>query len=242
MKQPQQQSRKTDGSTLTGKEYYLWGYNAVLAFGWLYVSVSILAGVCTEGLLYLSHAFERVGNLVVLLQCLVILDILHILLRAVPLSPVPIWVRVYCKVIGRNHLLLGALIWIPQAQEHWAVGVMLLLWALLDVIRYSFYLLKVLGRAPTWLRTMRYCAFIPQYPISLIFEVMVWWVMFRYMIASDLHAIWIRIPNTEVSIKVFDHFLFAFVNILWAIFVFPYNYYGMWMLAQYKLYGKGKYK
>jgi len=72
---------------------------------------------------------------------------------------------------GRANVLYAVILAIPEIKGGVPAGMMLVAWALSEVIRYPWYVAQLTGTCPFWLTWMRYTMFIPLYPIGVIGEI-----------------------------------------------------------------------
>merc|ERR1719245_2292662 len=72
--------------------------------------------------------------------------------------------------IASRILLVEAFVLVPEAQDTiWLYGI-LVAWGITEVVRYSFYALKLLGREIPLLTWLRYTLFLVLYPLGVLSE------------------------------------------------------------------------
>lgn len=145
---------------------YLLLYNAVCGAGWLICvvrSVCLLGGGASAG-----DVYAEIGQVLMISQTAMLLEILHSLLGLVP-SPV---VTVAIQVCSRIFIVWGHLYWVPECQRHWSLFLMVISWGVTEVVRYLFYFCSLLGTVPYPLFYLRYSLFMVLYPTGITGEVL----------------------------------------------------------------------
>lgn len=202
---------------------YMLCYNMVFIMGWTLVACKLFYLFSVHGFTHGSSlAFRDAGLIVVYMQWLVWMDIVHIIIGVVPPSTINPLLLVHCKVLRRFHILIIALAFVSEVQNHWAVALLFVQWGLLDLIRYPFYVLNMLNRCPSFLKWLRYSEFIVLYPLSFVSEMYLWWLMLPYIYEKQLHS-WAGLRNL---FPILSHYYFycLLLYLLWRLISFPYNY------------------
>jgi very-long-chain (3R)-3-hydroxyacyl-CoA dehydratase len=141
---------------------YLLAYNAAQTAAWSFVLYHVVTTMLVQQGAA-PTAFARMGYVVWLAQNAAALEIVHAIVRLVP-SPVG---TTAMQVFSRL-LLVNVVYFLPVAQQHWISQVMFGAWALVEVVRYSYYATQLLGApipaAFTWLR---YSIFLFDYPLGV---------------------------------------------------------------------------
>jgi hypothetical protein len=201
---------------------YLAFYNFVQFAGWTIVTLLILFYYG------LNNAWHELRLLIWFLQAWVFLDVFHILLGLVRTrSDVSIPLTIHCKVTRRMQLLicLELVCGDPHAfsfssspldppvelcpRQH-LIALMLLSWSMLDMIRFSFYFTHVLRIVPHWLMILRYCEFIVSYPLGMVAE----------------FAVWFMIISASPYSRFYSYIVMLYL--CWRMYKFPTNYGKMW--------------
>eukprot|EP00850_Spirogloea_muscicola_P006699 SM000032S12083 [mRNA] locus=s32:451908:454230:+ [translate_table: standard] len=143
------------------KDAYLAAYNAAQALGWGAALTLVLGAVVRTG--GWRSGYSAAGQLVSICQLAAVLEVVHAATGLVRSSAQ----TAFLQWFGRTHVLLAVIASVPEVQQLQSVTVMLLAWALSEVIRYPQYCLNILGSCPGWLTWLRYSAFIPLYPLGL---------------------------------------------------------------------------
>ncbi|CUG90501.1 tyrosine phosphatase, putative [Bodo saltans] len=145
---------------------YLVLYNLVNAIGWayvLYLSVtSFLEGKSP------AAAWKAIQLPLLVTQSLAGLEILHSFLRLVP-SPI---MSTFMQVFSRYAVMWGYTYVFAEAQAHWSLYLMVTSWSLVEVPRYLFYAVNLLGSVPFPLFWLRYTLFAILYPTGISGEIL----------------------------------------------------------------------
>lgn len=209
----------------TAVAVYLVTYNAVQAVGWA-------ASLC----LLLQSAYNNQGSwdpralytsshsLICFMQGMAFLEIIHAalgLVRSGVLSNILQWA-------GRSHCLFCV---VQQTPEVWGspfAPLLLLSWALSEVIRYPWYAASTLSACPRWLTWLRYTAFLPLYPVGAVSEMTLMYAALPSIGDRKLYTI--SMPNPYNF--AFDYKLF--VQVLLAVYLVPFFFLYFTMLKQRK--------
>jgi very-long-chain (3R)-3-hydroxyacyl-CoA dehydratase len=140
---------------------YLLAYNAVQTVAWSFVLYHVVTTMLVQQGTA-SAAFARMGYVVWVAQNAAILEVVHAILRLVP-SPV----FTTALQVASRVCLVNVVYFLAVAQQHWVSQLMFGAWSLVEVVRYSYYVLQLLGApipfAVTWLR---YSIFLFDYPLG----------------------------------------------------------------------------
>jgi len=198
---------------------YLFLYNLIHTIGWACVFI-ICIFTLREGLDSLASIFTKTQTLISFLQVLVFVDIVNDTLEFVPPPDMNVLVRLHCKVLRRGLIYFGALYFIPEIQNHIASGIMIFIWALLDLIRYPFYALNTFKICPEFLIQIRYSEFIVLYPLGFVSEIWVWCLMIPYIQSKQLHH-W-TLPGVPWISFNFHYFVICYL--IFRFCSFPINF------------------
>lgn len=142
-------------------------YNAVSAFGWLYLLYQ-LAQVYFASEPYQQNCHklaQHTSEYLCLLQAAALLEVVHAALgwvRSSVLSTVmQVASRLFVSWVAVREGGVGA---------HWAYGTMAVSWALSDSTRYLYYLSQLLGCRACLLKFARYTLFLVLYPVGTLSE------------------------------------------------------------------------
>ena len=143
-------------------KYYLAAYNLTAFIFWLaYLVVFAASGFSLNatGLILLNIA-----------QGLAILEIVHAIVKWVK-SPV---MSTAAQVFSRILVLVLIDFFYNQGTlpsiTHTGIIVVSIAWGITELVRYSFYLLSLFDKQPSWLLWMRYTFFILLYPLGVTGE------------------------------------------------------------------------
>lgn len=222
---------------------YLLAYNAALIFGWGYVLFLSGTTFASKGA---SAVYEAVEQPLLVAQTAAVLEVLHAML-GIARSPVMVTAM---QVSSRLMVVWGVLYIAPPSRVaslpvfsadgvEYGIGVpsLMFAWGVTEVIRYSFYFFKLLGRVPYAITWMRYTFFIVLYPIGVASELFCAYSGFDHIVKTG--ALSYPMPN-EYNIAI--HFPSVMI-MFFAGYVpgFPMLY--TYMLNQRKsVVGKGKKK
>ncbi|KAI0405945.1 PTPLA-domain-containing protein [Xylaria palmicola] len=153
---------------------YLLLYNLVSLAAWTHLTARALrtaATATTGGTVAAEHLVPHITAL----QTAALVEVAHAALGLVRVSPA----TTALQVGGRNLVVwtvarrFPALLLVAGARGRAAFLGCLLAWGCSDVLRYAFFAAAAAsrsGRAPGWLKWLRYTAFIPLYPIGFLSE------------------------------------------------------------------------
>merc|ERR1711959_723155 len=141
------------------------------------------------------------------------------------------WMTVAIQVASRV-LLVEAIAYVPEAQSNVFIYGLLLCWGVTEMVRYSFYALKLLGREVPLLTWLRYTLFLVLYPAGVTSE-----LFCVYGVVMNLPwDAWKWVPETPLfEAKIWALALYYFVYVPFFPMLFGH------MLAQRKkILGGGK--
>lgn len=153
---------------------YLVVYNLGCMAGWAY-ALFLAAGSLARTGGDLTAVWSDASAPAQIAQWAMLLEIVHALTGAVRSPVFTVFLQVMSRIVA-----LGVALVAPEVQSHWACGLMLISWALVEVPRYAFYLNALLspkGSEGTlypvfWLR---YSLFSVLYPTGITGECMTMW-------------------------------------------------------------------
>lgn len=141
---------------------YLLAYNAAQFAAWSFCLWAVVKAMLIDGE-SASESFSRMGYAIWLAQNAAVLEVVHAAVRLVPSPVVTTAIQVASRV-----LLVNVVYYLPIAQAHWISQLMFGAWALVEVVRYSYYALPLasvpIPAAFTWLR---YSVFLFDYPLGV---------------------------------------------------------------------------
>eukprot|EP00742_Colponemidia_sp_Colp-10_P001007 GILJ01001089.1.p1 GENE.GILJ01001089.1~~GILJ01001089.1.p1 ORF type:complete len:219 (+),score=14.38 GILJ01001089.1:35-691(+) len=144
---------------------YLLLYNSAQFLGWSFILYKILEHYAAGH----EHTtlYEKIRLPLTVSQTAALLEIVHPILGLVK-SPV---VTTAIQVFSRILVLWGAFEAVPESRHSVFVLPTVFAWSLVEIIRYSFYALNLLGSVPGPLKWLRYTAFILLYPLGISGEI-----------------------------------------------------------------------
>lgn len=187
LKEEMKQTRKIMNVLDKVRKAYLMAYNGIQWCSFFLIVTALLKCLMkTDGI---STAYELTSTMLQFAHALMLLEILHAAFGLVRGGIVPTFLQVF----GRSVILFGVVGATEEIQEHPVVFVLFLVWSLIEIVRYPFYLLSIIGlewNALTWLR---YTSWIPLYPIGFTCEATVIWLSIPYFEASGDYSY--ELPN-----------------------------------------------
>jgi len=209
---------------------YLFLYNIFQLVGWSYVAY-IGANLAKEAgsvdALVKSSPWEAVSVPLRLFQDLACMEVVHSMVGMTSTH----WMTVAIQVASRV-LLVEAIAYVPEAQSNVFIYGLLLCWGVTEMVRYSFYALKLLGREVPLLTWLRYTLFLVLYPAGVTSE-----LFCVYGVVMNLPwDAWKWVPETPLfEAKIWALALYYFVYVPFFPMLFGH------MLAQRKkILGGGK--
>ena len=116
-----------------------------------------------------SEMSEYCRLMVYIFQLLAILEVVHAVTGLVRANPMTTIVQVF----GRLQVLLIHHYITPSARESFGNLPMVLAWSSVEIVRYLYLGLNVVGLAPYWLLWLRYSLFYVLYPVGVYGEMKV---------------------------------------------------------------------
>ncbi|ETV73476.1 hypothetical protein H257_11605 [Aphanomyces astaci] len=160
--------RQQQHSILMIKTAYLAGYNVVSAVGWAYILWHLCSLLYDDADVVLSSAklWSRIAIPLEYLQTMALLEVVHALVGVVR-SPVG---SALMQVSSRLFVLWVVLVLCPSSRYHWGFLLTIGSWSMVEVPRYAFYALSVIGWVPDWLFFLRYHLYLILYITGLVGE------------------------------------------------------------------------
>lgn len=202
------------------KKTYLIVYNVLLLLGWLAIFVRTFSVILDTELngknnwhQFFLNVYLKVEIFLKLSQTAAVLEIFHCLVKIVPSSPTLTGFQVFSRLF----ILWFVTDLIPLTQEAPGVILYLVCWTVTEIIRYSYYALNIIGRAPYILTWCRYTFFFVLYPVGVLGELIT--------IYSALGVVWetrmlsIALPNV-INFS-FSYYVFLLFVMFCYIPIFP---------------------
>lgn len=167
---------------------YLLTYNGIQLGGWIVVVAWLISGVWQSGG-ELAMAASGAYPLVQFLVNLQGLELVHVVLGLTKGS----LGATFVQTLGRFVVSYCIYRTVPEVQAL-SIGYFIFIsWALIELVRYPFYGLSLLGICPGWLSFLRYHAFIPLYPTGMVSEWVAYRVALPYLKQRDIYSV--HMPN-----------------------------------------------
>ncbi|KAF0704434.1 hypothetical protein AaE_014935 [Aphanomyces astaci] len=174
-------------TTVMIKTAYLAGYNVVSAVGWAYILWHLCSLLYDDADVVLSSAklWSRIAIPLKYLQTMAMLEVVHALVGVVrsPVGSTLMQGKGVCTVVvvlsSRLFVLWVVLVLCPSSRYHWGFLLTIGSWSMVEVPRYAFYALSVIGWAsslhmlynvPDWLFFLRYHLYLILYITGLVGE------------------------------------------------------------------------
>jgi len=208
---------------------YLVLYNFAQTIGWSFILYKLVHHYLTNQ--PQDKLWQEVGPAVTLFQSAAILEIIHSITGLVRTPAATTFIQVFSRVA-----LVVICAFVPDAQRHWIVSLMLFSWSITEVIRYSFYALSQLDSVPYPLGWLRYTLFIILYPSGVAGEIGTILASLDHVKKTDLFSI--LMPNAHNFAFSFYYALLAALPVYAVGLPYLYSY----MLGQRKrfIYGDKK--
>uniref|UniRef100_A0A0D3EJM6 Very-long-chain (3R)-3-hydroxyacyl-CoA dehydratase n=1 Tax=Oryza barthii TaxID=65489 RepID=A0A0D3EJM6_9ORYZ len=186
------------------RRLYLSVYNWIVFIRWVQVSWSMILALLEKRY---EAVYAAVEQHLLFAQTAAIMEILHSIVGLVR-SPVS---STLPQITGRLFMIWGILRSFPEIHTHIFVTSLLISWCITEVTRYSFYGMKEsFGFTPSWLLWLRYSTFIVCFPVGMVSEVGLVYIVVPFMKASEKYCL--RMPNKwNFSIKYFYASVFFMV-------------------------------
>ncbi|OWF54104.1 very-long-chain (3R)-3-hydroxyacyl-CoA dehydratase-like [Mizuhopecten yessoensis] len=189
------------------KTCYLFVYNLVQYVGFTYIFAALTYHIFKDMNFAFTNTLEISGTQMLFVQTAAVLEIVHPLLGWVKSSPVP----AFMQVMGRNFLLFIVLGQEPRLHDKSIVFILFMVWSAIEVVRYPFYMLSVLGKKNTFITWCRYTAWIPLYPLGFISEALIILMAIPYYEDSERFSVFL--PNSYNFSFYFPWFLKLYLGI-----------------------------
>lgn len=178
---------------------YLFLYNMVQWGGW---------GMILLDLIQNQGVSEYGASLVNIFQLIALLEVVHAATRMVRASPSTTLIQVF----GRLQVL-AVRFYVFEAEKSSGNLPMMLAWALVEIVRYLYLGLNVVGFAPFPLLWLRYSLFYVLYPLGVYGEMK---VLYDALPGLDRTSLWSKtLPNDA-------NFSFSFANYIRVFLVVAY--------------------
>ncbi|XP_028157771.1 very-long-chain (3R)-3-hydroxyacyl-CoA dehydratase-like [Ostrinia furnacalis] len=164
---------------------YLTLYNFFQFLGYSYVILVILFKFVTQG----HVLYENVGPIIKVLQLLQFLEVLNPLIgltRGIPFVP-------FLQIFGRAVVLFWNVDIEPRIQAKPVVIYLIIIWSLVETVRYPFYLTQIYGKDVNMITWLRYTLWIPLYPAGFLCEYLIIYSNIPYF--EETNKLSVTMPN-----------------------------------------------
>lgn len=148
------------------KKVYLILYNLFQFVGFMFILIVIGIRYYRDGEESMSGTYETVGNAFKFVQLLQFMEVMHPLFgytRGSAMVP-------FMQVSGRAFILFAMIDSEPRMMTKPVVFYLFIIWALIEIVRYPYYLSQLLKTEISILTWLRYTMWIPLYPLGCLCE------------------------------------------------------------------------
>ncbi|XP_067886358.1 very-long-chain (3R)-3-hydroxyacyl-CoA dehydratase 4 [Heterodontus francisci] len=167
MPENQESTKKAPRSRYGLKILYLFTYNLIQFCGHSWISSNITARFLTFGEDSLVDTYHSIGGVMCFSQLVSILELIHILTGIEKSAFLPR----FLQVTERNVILFVVITSQEEMQSKHVVWLLFSLWSTLDVIKYPYHMLSVIGSDLQILSWIHHCLWVPLSPLTLLTEV-----------------------------------------------------------------------
>lgn len=190
------------------KTTYLFTYNFLQFMGFMYIVTVLSYNFFKLGLVAKQKAFESVGYQIMFCQAAAVLEVIHPLLGLVKTGIVP----PLMQVGGRNLILFMLILQDVRLQIAPVVWYLLMTWSTIEIIRYPFYMFSSIGMDVKMVTWLRYTAWIPLYPLGILFEGTI--VIMSIPLFEESGVFSLQLPNSANFAFYFPWFLHVYLLLL----------------------------
>ncbi|KAH3831120.1 hypothetical protein DPMN_104382 [Dreissena polymorpha] len=196
------------GEDLNVSGTYLFTYNMLQFVGFLYITTVLSYNFLKHGAGAKEKAFELVGTQMMFCQATAVLEIIHPLIGLVKTGVVaPVM-----QVGGRGFILFLLILQDVRLQIAPVVWYLFMTWSAVELVRYPFYMLSSIGKDIKVISWLRYSAWIPLYPLGILFEATV--VIMSIPLFEESGMFSVQLPNASNMAFYFPWFLHTYLLIL----------------------------
>ena len=211
---------------MDARKLYLIVYNFVLFVSWSAIFVGMCAVAFNTELAressrpeFLLKIYLKVETLLKISQTVALLEIIHCIVKIVPSSPV----LTGCQVMSRLFVLWLVTDLVPSTQKAPGVVLYLVCWTITEIVRYSYYVLNLIGSVPYVIMWCRYTFFFVLYPLGVAGELIT--IYYSLSVVKETGILSLPMPNL-INFGFSYHVFLIFVMICYIPF-FPQLYFHM---------------
>lgn len=148
------------------KKVYLILYNLCQFIGFMYILIVIGIRWSRDGPDSMSGTYEAVGNAYKFVQLLQYMEVMHPLFgytKGGAMVP-------FMQITGRAFILFAMIDHEPRMMTKPVVFYVFIIWAIIEIVRYPYYLTQLLKIDIPILTWLRYSLWIPLYPLGVLCE------------------------------------------------------------------------
>lgn len=205
---------------------YLIVYNCVLFVSWSAIFVGMCAVAFNTELAsessrpeFLLKIYLKVETLLKISQTVALLEIIHCIVKIVPSSPV----LTGFQVMSRLFVLWLVTDLVPSTQKAPGVVLYLVCWTVTEIVRYSYYVLNLIGSVPYVIMWCRYTFFFVLYPLGVAGELIT--IYYSLSVVKETGILSLPMPNL-INFG-FSYHVFLIFVMLCYIPIFPQLYFHM---------------
>merc|ERR1712063_13518 len=145
-------------------KFYLIAYNLILTLGWGFILFNVIQSAIAQD--PPESLWGKVGDALIIFQNAAILEVIHCMIKFVR-APVT---TTFIQVLSRVALTYFCMT-IPVCRETYVFWLLMFSWSLIEVVRYSFYALNLLGITigiHLWLRYSLFCTHLEYFQRSVL--------------------------------------------------------------------------
>uniref|UniRef100_U5ENU0 Very-long-chain (3R)-3-hydroxyacyl-CoA dehydratase n=1 Tax=Corethrella appendiculata TaxID=1370023 RepID=U5ENU0_9DIPT len=200
-----------------GKKVYLILYNMLQFVGYLYILLVMGVRYSRDGPESMRGTYETVGNAFKFCQLLQYLEVMHPLFgytKGGVLMP-------FIQVSGRAFILFAMIDYEERMQTKPVVFYLFFIWALIEIVRYPYYLTQLVNINFSILTWLRYTIWIPLYPLGIMCESII--VLRNIPYFEETKRFTIEMPNSYN----FTFHMPTFMKIYLLVLILPGMYFMM---------------
>ncbi|XP_012221184.1 very-long-chain (3R)-3-hydroxyacyl-CoA dehydratase isoform X2 [Linepithema humile] len=169
---------------------YLVIYNLYQFVGFIYVLAVMGIRYSRDGPDFMKETYTTVGNPLKFIQLLQFLEVMHPLFGYTKSSTLVS----FLQVGGRGFVLFFMIDGEPRIQNKSVIFYLFLVWCAIEIVRYPYYILRLLNIEIAFLTWLRYTLWIPLYPLGFIYEGII--ILRNISYFEETQKFTVSLPNT----------------------------------------------
>ncbi|XP_020285949.1 very-long-chain (3R)-3-hydroxyacyl-CoA dehydratase [Pseudomyrmex gracilis] len=187
---------------------YLVIYNLCQFVGFIYVLAVMSIRYSRDGKDFMKETYAAVGNIFKFIQLLQFLEVMHPLFGYTKTSTL----LSFLQVGGRAFILFCMIDAESRMQVKPVVFYLFVVWSTIEVVRYPYYIMRLLNIEIAFLTWLRYTIWIPLYPLGFMCEGII--IMRNIPYFEETQKFTISLPNTYNFALHFPTFMRLYLLIL----------------------------